>query len=77
MLGGSLLCQRKYAEAESFLLLGYEGMKQREKSIPDAGKMRIPEAIQRVAELYEATGQAEKTAEWKKLLASDQAKVEK
>jgi tetratricopeptide (TPR) repeat protein len=75
MLGEILLGQKKYAEAESFLLSGYQGMKQREKSIPAAGK--IPEAIQRLAELYEATGQPEKAAEWKKKLGSDRAKAEK
>jgi len=34
MLGGSLLGQKKYAEAEPLLLSGYEGMKQREVKIP-------------------------------------------
>ena len=41
-LGGSLLGQKKYAEAEPFLLSGYEGMKQREQSIPAAGRARTP-----------------------------------
>ena len=77
LVGGSLLGQKKYAEAEPLLLSGYEGMKQREKSIPAAGKIRIQEAIQRVAEVYEATGQVEKAAEWKKLKEFDPAKAEK
>ena len=34
LLGGALLGQKKYAEAEPLLLAGYEGMKQREKTIP-------------------------------------------
>ena len=34
MLGGSLLGQKKYAEAEPLLLSGYEGMKQREEQHP-------------------------------------------
>jgi eukaryotic-like serine/threonine-protein kinase len=78
LLGGSLLGQKKYAEAEPFLLAGYEGMKQREKSIPAAGKVRISEAIQRLAEFYETTGQPEKEAEWnQKLTEFDQAEAEK
>ena len=36
LLGGSLLGQKKYAEAEPLLLSGYEGMKQREDKIPAA-----------------------------------------
>ena len=36
LLGGSLLGQKKYAEAEPLLLSGYEGMKQREDKISRA-----------------------------------------
>jgi len=78
LLGGSLLGQKKYAEAEPFLLAGYEGMKQREKSIPAAGKVRIPEATQRLADLYEATRQPQKAAEWNQKLAEfNQAEAKK
>src|SRR5262249_13276993 len=45
MLGGALLGQKKYAEAEPLLLKGYEGRKQREKTIPSQGAIRIPEAL--------------------------------
>ena len=38
MLGDSLLGQKKYAEAEPLLLSGYEGLKQREASIPPRGQ---------------------------------------
>jgi hypothetical protein len=34
MLGGSLLGQKKYAEAEPLLLSAYEGLRQREDRIP-------------------------------------------
>jgi tetratricopeptide (TPR) repeat protein len=77
-LGGSLLGQKKYAAAEPLLLSGYEGMKRREQSIPTVGKARIPEALHRLVQLYEATGQPEKAAEWNKKLAEfDQAGAEK
>ena len=69
MLGGSLLGQKKYAEAESLLLAGYEGMKQRADKIPAIGKPRVKESLQRLVQLYEATGQAEKAADWNKKLA--------
>jgi len=44
LLGGSLLGQKKYAQAESLLLAGYEGMKQREAKMPANGKIRLKEA---------------------------------
>ena len=68
MLGGSLLGQKKYAEAEPLLLSGYEGIKEREDKIPSAGKMRPKEALQRLVQLYQATGQTQKVAEWTKTL---------
>jgi WD40 repeat protein/tetratricopeptide (TPR) repeat protein len=55
LLGGSLLGQKKYAEAEPLLLKGYEGMKARETMIPPPGIVRIPEALDRLIELYTAT----------------------
>ena len=48
MLGGALLGQKKYAEAEPLLLAGYEGMKQREAKIPPEGKVRLTEALERL-----------------------------
>jgi tetratricopeptide (TPR) repeat protein len=65
MLGGALLGQQKYAEAEPLLLQGYEGMKQREAQIPPGGKIRLPEAVERLVRLYEATNQPEKARVWR------------
>ena len=69
LLGGSLTGQKRYAEAENFLLTGYAGMKQREDQIPANAKFRVKEALQRVIQFYEATGQSDKAAEWKQKLA--------
>jgi len=69
LLGGSLLGQKKYAEAEPLLLSAFEGIKQREDKIPANGKVRLPESLRRLVQLYEATGQPEKAAEWKAKLA--------
>jgi tetratricopeptide (TPR) repeat protein len=78
LLGGSLLGQRKFAEAEPLLLSGYEGMKQRETSIPVIGKPRVKETLQRLVQLYEATGQPEKAAAWNERLAElEQVETEK
>jgi tetratricopeptide (TPR) repeat protein len=70
LLGGSLLGQEKYAEAEPLLLAGYEGMKRREATIPAGGKFRLTEAMERLAQLYEATGQPEKSAVWRSRLGA-------
>jgi serine/threonine protein kinase/tetratricopeptide (TPR) repeat protein len=69
VLGGSLLGQKKYAEAEPLLLSGYEGMKQRETAIPAENKPLLNEALQRLVELYEQTSRSEQAAECKKELA--------
>jgi hypothetical protein len=58
MLGGALLGQKKYADVEPLLLAGYEGMKQRAKTIPPQGLVRIPEALDRLIDRYTATKNA-------------------
>jgi serine/threonine protein kinase len=77
-LGGILLGQKKYAEAEPFLLTGYEGMKQREAQRPVLIKQRLAEGAKRLVQLYEATDRPEQAAQWKKKLAEfDEAEAEK
>jgi tetratricopeptide (TPR) repeat protein len=67
LLGGALLGQQKYAEAEPLLVMGYEGMKAREATIPQTGggELRIPEAIDRLIELYTATNKPEAAKRWR------------
>jgi serine/threonine protein kinase len=71
MLGGSLLGQKKYSGAEPLLKEGYEGMKQRETTMPPAAKVRLTEALERLVQLYEATGNA--AERWRKDLAARKA----
>jgi len=52
MLGGALLGQKQYAESEPLLLVGYEGLKQRETTIQQLSKVRLPEALERLVQLY-------------------------
>ena len=77
LLGGALLSQKKYAEAEPLLRKGYEGMKQREKTIPPQGKARLTEALERVVQLYEATGKQDEAAKWRKELEATKAALTK
>jgi hypothetical protein len=65
LLGASLLGQKKYAEAETLLLAGYEGLKQREETTSPLHKYRLTEAIERLVQLYEAWAKPEKAAEWR------------
>jgi serine/threonine protein kinase/tetratricopeptide (TPR) repeat protein len=64
MLGEALLGQKKYAAAGPLLLAGYEGMKEREKKIPPQGRLRLPEAAERLIELYKATNKPEALTKW-------------
>jgi hypothetical protein len=64
-LGGALLGQGKYAEAEPLVVPGYEGMKAREAKIPAWSKTNLAQAAERVVRLYEAWGNPEKATEWK------------
>jgi tetratricopeptide (TPR) repeat protein len=67
MLGGALLDQKKYAEAEPLLLKGYEGMKTREKTIPKQGgaELRMPETLDRLIELYTAINKPDEAKKWR------------
>jgi tetratricopeptide (TPR) repeat protein len=64
MLGGALLGQKKYQGSEPLLRKSYEGMKQREKTIPPFAKKVLPEAIDRLIELYTATNRPEEAKKW-------------
>jgi hypothetical protein len=77
--GGTLLGQKKYAEAEPLLLSGYEGIQQREAGIPPPVRTLCPsEALQRLVQLYEATDRPAQAAEWKQKLAEfEKAETEK
>ena len=68
MLGGALAGQQKYADAEPLLLAGYEGMKQREATIPPQGKVRVREAVERLVNLYDAWGKKDEADKWRKVL---------
>ena len=62
--GGSLLGQKKYAEAEP-LWNGYEGMKQWEMLIEPRDAPRLPEALDWLIELYTATNKPDEAKKWR------------
>jgi eukaryotic-like serine/threonine-protein kinase len=63
-LGGALLGEKKHADAEPPLLGGYEGMKQRQKSIPGRSQVRLAEALDRLIEFYTATNKPDEAKKW-------------
>jgi hypothetical protein len=68
LVGGALLGQRRYAEAEPFLVQGYEGIKQREALMNAGFQHWLTQAGERVVRFYEATNQPEKVREWREKL---------
>ena len=65
LLGGALLGQKKYAEAEPLLLSGYNGMKARETAIPPAARPNLPAAAERLVRLYEEWDKPGEAAKWR------------
>jgi serine/threonine protein kinase len=68
MLGGALLGQGRYAEAEPLIVGGYNGMAVRSAKIGAGGRFNLSEAAERVIRLYEAWGKPEKVREWRSKL---------
>jgi serine/threonine-protein kinase len=68
MLGGALLEQKKFSEAEPYLLGGYQGMQEREAKIPPGSKARLKETLQRLVQLYDAQGHPDQAGKWKQQL---------
>ena len=70
MLGGCLLAEKKYAEAEPLLREGCAGLRQRGDRLPVYAKARLAESQGRLVQLYEATGKKDEAAKWRQELAA-------
>jgi hypothetical protein len=77
LLGVALLGQKKFADAEPQLALGYEALREREAQIPRESGASLNQAVQWAVELYEASGQADKAAEWRVRLTERADQLEK
>ena len=65
MLGESLSGLGKYAEAEPLLVSGYQGMIQRQNSIPFENRPELDEARGWITQLYQAWGKPEQAVAWR------------
>jgi len=65
MLGGSLEGQAKFADAEPLLLSGYGGVTRRHATIPMQDRHILPEARERIVQLYEEWQKPEKALQWR------------
>ena len=72
-LGASLTGQGKFAEAEPFLLTGYDGLVERQSTIPAARRTDLESAGTRLTLLYQAWGKPDKAAEWSRKLTESRA----
>jgi serine/threonine protein kinase len=69
LLGGALLPQKKFAEAGVLLRSGYEGLNACADKLASRDRFHLRDAIERLAQFNEATGNAAQAAEWKQKLA--------
>ena len=65
LLGGGLLGQGLYREAEPLILTGYEEMRAHESRIPVPERFRLREAAERLVRLYEEWGKSDQATAWK------------
>jgi eukaryotic-like serine/threonine-protein kinase len=65
LVGASLAGQKRYEEAEPFLISGYQGMVQRQTGIPPESRQVVSQTEKRIVQLYEAWGKPEKAAGWR------------
>jgi eukaryotic-like serine/threonine-protein kinase len=65
MLGASREGQRKYEESEPLLLSGFQGLADRESTIPWPNRSVLERAGARIVHLYQDWGKPEKAAAWR------------
>jgi serine/threonine protein kinase len=66
LLGGALVSQKKYVEAEPLLLRGYEGLRRRLGDDATWDQAELRETAGRLVRLYEAIGDPENAAKWRR-----------
>ena len=71
MLGESLMLQGKFAEAETLLVDGYQGLKERRGALPGNGRQgHLRKAVERLVTLYTSWNQPDQRDAWQRVLES-------
>jgi hypothetical protein len=70
LLGESLVAEKRWSEAEPILLAGYDGMRQREASIPAASRANVRNAAGWLVRLYTEEGKPDLAEQWKQKSAA-------
>jgi tetratricopeptide (TPR) repeat protein len=73
-LGGALLGQGRYAEAEPPLIQALEGMKARESQMRPSSKVLMIVPLERLVQLYDAWGKGAEAARWRKVLEGEKSR---
>lgn len=68
LLGTALLGQKKFAEAETFIIDGCAGLKRRADKIPYDERSTLPDSIQRAVDLYTQWDRPADAQKWQKRL---------
>jgi serine/threonine protein kinase/tetratricopeptide (TPR) repeat protein len=68
LVGTSLLGNQKYAEAEPLLLSAYEGLNKPGVNAHLDVKASIKDVLERLVQLYQATGRSDQATQWKQKL---------
>jgi tetratricopeptide (TPR) repeat protein len=74
LLGTSLVGQQRYPEAEPLVISGYEGLVQRQTSLPRGLGSELADAADRIAQLYRAWGKPWEAARWSRKVEEIKAK---
>jgi hypothetical protein len=72
-LGGFLTEQKQHDEAEPLLLAAYQSLKTHSQADSPSLKRRRAEAVERLVQLYDASGRKEEAAKWRKELEATKA----
>jgi hypothetical protein len=73
LLGQALAEQKKYVDAEKFLLSGYNGLHQRQAKIPPSNKTWLTKALEGLIDFYEKTDKKAEADRWRKELEKRKA----
>ncbi|MFQ5502350.1 MAG: tetratricopeptide repeat protein [Phycisphaerae bacterium] len=77
VLGASLTAQGTFDEAEPMLLEAYAGLNGKPDAIPAVERdQRLRQAIERIANLYEAWGKSQRASEWRVKLQNQGTKAQ-